>query len=203
MSIYGYVRVSGRDQNPDRQGAALVERGIPAKQIFVDKISGKDFERPAYKKLLKKLKTDDLLIVKSIDRLGRNYGEILEQWKIITEIKMADVEVLDFPLLNTRSMIDGLTGKFIADLVLQVLAYVAQTEREFIHQRQAEGIAIAKACGIKFGRPAKPLPSNFLELCHAWEIGELTANEAAKMCNMPQSTFRYKAKQYMANKNVK
>ena len=147
---YGYIRVSSKEQNIDRQMAALLKEGLDKKHIFIDKQSGKDFDRPSYKRLLKKLKTEDVLIIKSIDRLGRNYAEILEQWHIITKVRQADIYVLDFPLLDTRKKDNDLTGTFIADLVLQILSYVAQTEREFIHQRQAEGIAAAQQRGVKF-----------------------------------------------------
>lgn len=150
--IFGYVRVSSRDQNETRQIIALESYGVPARNIFIDKQSGKDFERPKYKQVLKKLKPGDLLVIKSIDRLGRNYDEILEQWRIITKEIRADVVVLDMPLLDTRKQPSDLTGTFIADLVLQILSYVAQTEREAIRQRQAEGIAAAKARGVHFGR---------------------------------------------------
>lgn len=158
---YGYIRVSSKEQNIDRQANALYAYGLIKNQIFIDKQSGKDFERPAYKKLLKKLKKGDLLIIKSIDRLGRNYDEILEQWRIITKQKQVDVYVIDFPLLDTRKKDNDLTGTFIADLVLQILSYVAQTEREFIHQRQAEGIAAAQKRGVKFGRKKLKLPDSF------------------------------------------
>lgn len=190
-NTYGYVRVSSKDQNEARQLNAMVERSIPSKNIFVDKQSGKDFNRPQYKRLLRKLKPGDLLIVHSIDRLGRNYDEILEQWRIITKEKQADIYVLDFPLLDTRSRSgDGdLTGRFISDLVLQTLAYVAQKERESIRQRQAEGIAAAKARDVHFGRQALPRPPEFDELCRLWEQGEISAREAAKRINVSHSTF--------------
>ena len=157
---YGYIRVSTREQNEDRQVIALTEWGVDVKRIYLDKQSGKDFERPQYRRLLRKLKSGDALIVKSIDRLGRNYDEILEQWRIITKEKHADIVVLDMPLLDTRTNRD-LTGTLIADIVLQLLSYVAQTEREFIRQRQAEGIAAAKARGVRFGRPSLPVPEAF------------------------------------------
>lgn len=190
-NTYGYVRVSSKDQNEARQLNAMAEQSIPSKNIFVDKQSGKDFNRPQYKRLLKKLKPGDLLIVHSIDRLGRNYDEILEQWRIITKEKQADIYVLDFPLLDTRSRSgDGdLTGRFISDLVLQTLAYVAQKERESIRQRQAEGIAAAKARDVHFGRQALPRPPEFTELCQLWEQGEISAREAAKRINVSHSTF--------------
>lgn len=190
-TTYGYVRVSSKDQNEARQLNAMAEHKIPPNHIFVDKQSGKDFNRPQYKRLLKKLRAGDLLIVHSIDRLGRNYDEILEQWRIITKEKQADIYVLDFPLLDTRSRLGegDLTGKFISDLVLQTLAYVAQKERESIHQRQAEGIAAAKARDVHFGRKALPRPPEFDELCLLWEKGEISARAAAKRINISHSTF--------------
>lgn len=160
--VYGYIRVSSADQNEDRQLVALRSCKVPECNLFVDKQSGKDFERPEYRRMLRRLKRDDLLYVKSIDRLGRNYGEILEQWRLLTKEKGVDIVVLDMPLLDTRSGKD-LMGTFIADLVLQILSFVAQNERENIRQRQAEGIAAAKARGVPFGRPALPLPENFEE----------------------------------------
>lgn len=159
--IYGYIRVSTKEQNEDRQRIALAEFPVPENHIFLDKLSGKDFERPQYKKLTKKLRPGDILVIKSIDRLGRNYEEILNQWRIITKEKRADIVVLDMPLLDTRQTGRDLTGTFVADLVLQILSYVAQTERENIKQRQKEGIAAAKLRGVQFGRPRKPLPDNF------------------------------------------
>ncbi len=161
-NIFGYVRVSSRDQNEDRQMIALQEMGIPERNIFVDKQSGKDFKRPVYKKLVRKLKKDDLLYVKSIDRLGRNYKEILEQWRILTKEKGIDIVVLDMPLLDTRRGKD-LMGTFLSDIVLQVLSFVAENERSNIKQRQAEGIAAAKERGVKFGRPPLPVPENFYD----------------------------------------
>ena len=162
----------------------------------MDKISGKDFSRTEYKKMISKLKKGDLLVIKSIDRRGRNYGEILEQWKKITKEIQADIEVIDMPLLNTKSSPDDLTGIFIADLVLQILAYVAETERNFIKQRQAEGIAVAKAKGVKFGRPPLPLPDNFYEVHKAWRAKKLTLKQAAAACNMPVGTFYGKARKF-------
>lgn len=192
---YGYVRVSTREQNEQRQIIAMKEHGIDAARIFMDKQSGKDFERKNYKRLLRKLKSGDTLVIKSIDRLGRNYEEILEQWRCITKEKQAAIVVLDMPLLDTRQTRD-LTGTLIADLVLQLLSYVAQTERESIRQRQAEGIAAAKARGVRFGRAPKPLPENFRAVCQRWESGEITGTAAAKECGMPLSTFRYRAAHY-------
>jgi len=192
---YGYVRVSTREQNVQRQIIALQQFGVSKKQIYMDKQSGKDFEREKYKKLLRRIKKGDTIVIKSIDRLGRNYEEILEQWRIITKEKNAAIVVLDMPLLDTRQNRD-LTGTLIADIVLQLLSYVAQTEREYIRQRQAEGIAVAKAKGVKFGRPLQPLPENFHLMYWKWRQKEITGTAAAKACNMPLSTFRYRAEIY-------
>lgn len=193
--IYGYVRVSTREQNEDRQLIALNEIQVPKRNIFIDKQSGKDFERPQYKKLLKKLRRDDLLYIKSIDRLGRNYNEIQEQWRILTKEKGIDIVVLDMPLLDTRRGKD-LMGTFLSDIVLQVLSFVAENERMNIRQRQAEGIAAAKAKGVRFGRIPKPLPENFHAVYQRWKRGEITGTAAAKECGMPLSTFRYRAEIY-------
>ena len=193
--IYGYIRVSTREQNEDRQLIALREIGVPEKNIYLDKQSGKDFNRPQYKKLLRKLKKDDLLYIKSIDRLGRNYEEILEQWRVLTKEKGVDIVVLDMPLLDTRRGKD-LMGTFLSDIVLQVLSFVAENERSNIRQRQAEGITAAKARGIKFGRPPKPLPDNFHSCYQRWKQGEITGTQAAKECEMPLATFRYRAELY-------
>ena len=190
---YAYIRVSTKEQNIDRQLAALEPYHLPSKQIFCDYQSGKDFERPQYKRLIRKLKSGDLLIVKSIDRLGRNYDEILEQWKFITKKIGADILVLDMPLLDTRSQDGDLTGALIADLVLQILSFVAQNEREFIRKRQAEGIAAAKAKGVKFGRPPIPLPDNFYPVHKAWRAKKMTLKQAAAACGMPVGTFYSKA----------
>ena len=194
-NIYSYVRVSTKEQNEDRQLIALHEVGVPQKNIYMDKQSGKDFNRPQYKKLLKKIKPGDLLYIKSIDRLGRNYEEIQNQWRIITKEKNADIYVIDMPLLDTRRGKD-LLGTFISDLVLQLLSFVAENERTNIKQRQAEGIAAAKAKGIRFGRPPKPLPDNFHDAYQRWKQGEITGTAAAKECGMPLSTFRYRAEIY-------
>lgn len=194
-NIYGYVRVSTKEQNEDRQLIALHDVGVLQKNIYLDKQSGKDFNRPQYKKLLKKIKPGDLLYIKSIDRLGRNYEEIQNQWRIITKEKNADIYVIDMPLLDTRRGKD-LLGTFISDLVLQLLSFVAENERTNIKQRQAEGIAAAKAKGIRFGRPPKPLPDNFHEAYQRWKQGEITGTAAAKECRMPLSTFRYRAEIY-------
>lgn len=193
--IYGYIRVSTREQNEDRQVIALHEAGVDARYIYMDKQSGKNFERPQYKKLLRKLKSGDLLYVKSIDRLGRNYEEILRQWRLLTKEKGVDIVVLDMPLLDTRRGKD-LMGTFLSDIVLQVLSFVAENERTNIRQRQAEGIAAAKARGIRFGRPPKPLPDVFHQAYQQWKSGALTGTAAARMCKMPLSTFRYRAEIY-------
>ena len=197
MKKYGYIRVSAKDQNPDRQLIALRECGIREKDIFLDKMSGKDFERPQYMKLLKRLKQRDLLVVKSIDRLGRNYGEILEQWRKITKEIGADIQVLDMPLLNTDSMHENLTGVFISDLVLQILAYVAETERSFIKQRQAEGIAAAKARGVKFGCDKNELPEQFEKYFQMWVEGEISTRKAAEELHISHSTFYRRCKERM------
>ena len=195
MSVYGYIRVSSKDQKEDRQQIALKEVGVELQNIYVDKQSGKDFNRPQYKRLVRKLKKDDLLYVKSIDRLGRNYAEILEQWRLLTQTKGIDIVVLDMPLLDTRRGKD-LMGTFLSDIVLQVLSFVAENERTNIRQRQAEGIAAAKARGVQFGRPPAPLPKNFYSIYQKWRIGEISSTQAAKECEMPRSTFRYRAKLY-------
>ncbi len=194
-NLYGYIRVSTREQNEDRQLIAMREMGVPASHIYMDKQSGKDFNRPNYKKLLRKLKKDDLLYIKSIDRLGRNYEEILQQWRIITKDKGVDIAVLDMPLLDTRRGKD-LMGTFLSDIVLQVLSFVAENECTNIRQRQAEGIAAAKARGVRFGRPPRPLPENFHVNYQKWRAGEITGTAAAKECGMPLATFRYRAKIY-------
>lgn len=194
-NLYGYIRVSTREQNEDRQILALKELSIPEKNLFIDKQSGKDFERPQYRKMVRKLKKDDLLYIKSIDRLGRNYSEILEQWRILTKEKGIDIVVLDMPLLDTRRGKD-LMGTFLSDIVLQVLSFVAENERTNIRQRQAEGIAAAKARGVRFGRPPAPLPENFHHLYQQWKNGKITGTAAAKLCGMPLSTFHYRAEIY-------
>ena len=194
-NIYGYIRVSTREQNEDRQLIALREMSVPEKNIYMDKQSGKDFNRPQYKKLVKKLKPGDLLYIKSIDRLGRNYEEIQNQWRVLTKEKGIDIAVLDMPLLDTRRGKD-LMGTFLSDIVLQVLSFVAENERTNIRQRQAEGIAAAKAKGIRFGRPPLPLPENFHENYQRWKSGEITCTTAAKACGLPLSTFRDKAAVY-------
>ena len=195
QKIYGYIRVSTREQNEDRQVIALREVGVPERNVYIDKQSGKDFERPQYKKLLRKMKKDDLLYIKSIDRLGRNYEEILQQWRILTKEKGVDIVVLDMPLLDTRRGKD-LMGTFLSDIVLQVLSFVAENERTNIKQRQAEGIAVAKAKGIKFGRPPLPLPDNFYEVHKAWRSKKITLKQAAEACNMPVGTFYGNARKF-------
>lgn len=185
---YAYIRVSSRDQNEDRQKNAMVEYGIAPGNIYMDKQSGKDFERPGYQRLLRKLKAGDTIVVKSIDRLGRNYDEILEQWRLLTKQKQVDIIVLDMPLLNTKQGKD-LTGVVIADIVLQLLSYVAQTEREFLQQRQAEGIAAAKSRGVQFGRRRIDRPEMYPEIKKAWEAGELTAGQAADALGISRTTF--------------
>ena len=192
---WGYARVSSREQNEDRQVIALKEMGVPEQNIFVDKQSGKDFNRPQYKRLMRRIKPDDLICIKSIDRLGRNYEEILEQWKVITKEKRVDLFVMDMPILDTRRE-KNLLGTFISDLVLALLSYVAENERVTIRQRQAEGIAAAKARGVHFGRMPKPLPDNFYEVYQEWKMKKITVAEAARKCGMPQTTFFHRAKKY-------
>lgn len=189
MTQYGYVRVSSKDQNPERQLLAMQEKQILAQNIYLDKMSGQDFSRPEYLKLLKTLKRGDIMVIKSIDRLGRNYGEILEEWRKITKEIGADIQVIDMPLLNTNSTHSDLTGVFISDLVLQILAYVAQTEREFIRQRQAEGIAAAKQRGTKFGCQKAEVPNNFDEYYQMWENGKISLRKAADALGMNYTTF--------------
>lgn len=195
INIYGYMRVSSKEQNEDRQKIALTEMGVPENNIYMDKQSGKDFERTQYKRLLRKLNENSVLYIKSIDRLGRNYGELNEQWRIITKEKKADIVVIDMPLLDTRRE-KNLLGTFISDVVLALLSYVAENERINIKQRQAEGIAAAKARGVKFGRPPLPIPQNFYQMHKDWRAGEITIEEAAKACNMCPKTFYSKAVKY-------
>ena len=197
--VYGYVRVSSTDQHEDRQLLAMAERGIPKCRLYMDKQSGKDFDRPNYRALMKKLRPGDQLCITSIDRLGRNYEEIQEQWRILTREKKVDILVFDMPLLDTRRDKD-LIGTLIADIVLQVLSFVAQKERENIRQRQAEGIAAAKARGVKFGRTPARLPEHFDIFVRCWKNKEITATEAARSCGMPRSSFRYRAKKIKENK---
>ena len=189
MERYGYIRVSAKDQNPQRQLLAMKEQQISQKNIFLDKMSGQDFSRPQYIRLLKKLKKGDVIIIKSIDRLGRNYGEILEQWRKITKEIGADIQVIDMPLLNTNSFHEDLTGIFISDLVLQILAYVAETERAFIKQRQAEGIAAAKLKGVRFGCKRIEVPEEFEKYYRMWCQGEISSRKAAEALQMNHTTF--------------
>ena len=195
INIYGYMRVSSKEQNEDRQKIALTEMGVPENNIYMDKQSGKDFERTQYKRLLRKLNENSVLYIKSIDRLGRNYGELNEQWRIITKEKKADIVVIDMPLLDSRRE-KNLLGTFISDVVLALLSYVAENERTNIKQRQAEGIAAAKARGVKFGRPPLPIPENFYQMHKDWRAGKITIEEAAKVCNMCPKTFYSKAVKY-------
>ena len=194
-NTYGYVRVSTKEQNEDRQMIAMREMGVPEKNIYMDKQSGKDFERPQYRRLVRRIKKDDLLYIKSIDRLGRNYEEIQNQWRLLTKDKGVDICVIDMPLLDTRRGKD-LVGTFLSDIVLQVLSFVAENERTNIRQRQAEGIAAAKARGVRFGRPPAPLPPNFHDVYQRWRQGEITGTAAAKECGMPLASFRYRANVY-------
>lgn len=195
MERYGYIRVSSKDQNPDRQLLAMREQKIKRSNIYLDRMSGKDFARPQYHRLLRKLQKGDVFIVKSIDRLGRNYGEILEQWRTITKEIGAEIQVLDMPLLNTGGVQEDLTGVFIADLVLQILAYVAETERAFIKQRQAEGIAAAKLKGVRFGCRRLDTPDGF-ETCYTlWKEHKISVRKAAELCRMNYSTFYRRCKE--------
>lgn len=195
QKIYGYVRVSSREQNEDRQVLAMKELQIPQAMIYMDKQSGKDFNRPEYQKLVKRLKGGDLLYVKSIDRLGRNYEEILQQWRVLTKIKGVDIVVVDMPLLDTRRGKD-LMGTFLSDIVLQVLSFVAENERKNIRSRQMEGIAAAKARGVRFGRPPHPLPEDFRKILAEWRGKKITLDEAARKCDMPRTTFYSKARRF-------
>ena len=194
-TVYGYIRVSTKEQNEDRQRIAMEEAGVPDRNVYMDKQSGKDFNRPQYKKLLRKMKKDDLLYIKSIDRLGRNYEEILQQWRYLTKDKGIDIVVLDMPLLDTRRGKD-LMGTFLSDIVLQVLSFVAENERTNIRQRQAEGIAAAKARGVRFGRPEKEIPANFGEIIAAWEEKQLPISEVLTRCDMSEATFYRRLREY-------
>ena len=186
---YGYIRVSTKEQNIDRQLTAILKEGIEVNKIYVDKASGKNFNRRKYKKLIKKLKEGDEIYIKSIDRLGRNYDEIINEWNLITKIKNAEIIVLDFPLLDTRAKVNDLTGKFIADIVLQILSYVAQVERENTHQRQMEGIEEAKKRGVRFGRIKKTIPKEFYGMAEKWCRNEISLREAAKQLDISHTTF--------------
>ena len=192
-NVYGYIRVSSKDQNTDRQQIALRQYGIREKDLFIDRQSGKDFNRPQYKKLLRKLKPDDCIIITSLDRLGRNYVEIQEQWNLITHGKKANIIVLDMPLHNTQKMHNNLTGRFLADIVLQILSYVAETERHNIRKRQAEGIAAAKAKGVKMGRPRKSLPEDFSHVVSLIREGKLSYREAASRLQVNHSRLYKRA----------
>ncbi len=194
-NMYGYARVSTKEQKEDRQLLALSEMRLPERNIYVDKQSGKDFERPMYKRLLKRLKEDDVLYIKSIDRLGRNYEEILEQWRVLTREKKVDIVVLDMPLLDTRRGKD-LMGTFLSDIVLQVLSFVAENERKNIRERQKEGIEAARLRGVKFGRPSKPLPENFGQMSRKWMVGEISGRMAADLCGMPLTSFRRRSRTF-------
>ena len=196
QTMYGYARVSSISQNEDRQLVALREMGVPENNIYVDKMSGKNFDRPAYKKLMTELCQGAVLYIKSIDRLGRSYSDIGEQWRIITKEKKADVCVIDMPVLDTRRE-KNLLGTFISDIILALLSYCSDNELSLIHQRQREGIEAARANGVRLGRPPKPLPENFHEICKEWSVGKISAAVAAKQCGIPESTFRYKAKAYI------
>lgn len=202
MNVYGYIRVSTKEQNEDRQLIALGDAGVLPGNLYLDKQSGKDFNRPQYKRLLKKLKKDDLLYVKSIDRLGRDYEEILEQWRVLTKEKGVDVVVLDMPLLDTRRGKD-LMGTFLSDIVLQVLSFVAENERDNIRQRQAEGIAAAKGRGVVFGRPAKALPEDFDRIVQAYEQKNLTLAEVLPLCGISESTFFRRLREHRAAREQK
>lgn len=195
MKTYGYIRVSSTDQNEDRQLFAMKELKISVNNLFIDKQSGKDFDRPAYKRLMRKLRSGDLLYIKSIDRLGRNYEEIQNQWRALTKEKGADIAVIDMPLLDTRNGKD-LMGTFIADLVLQILSFVAQNERENIRARQAEGIAAAKARGVRFGRPVKKPPENFDFWVKQWERGKIPISEVLEQTGLKQATFYNRLREY-------
>lgn len=191
-NTYGYIRVSDRSQNEDRQWIAIKSAGVEDKNIYADQQSGKDFNRPQYKKLIRKMRQEDLLYIKSIDRLGRNYKEIQQQWQFLTKEKGIDIVVLDMPILDTRRGKD-LMGTFLSDIVLQVLSFVAENERSNIRQRQLEGIAAAKMRGVRFGRPPSPLPENFDDVYNRWKNGKISGVAAAKECGMPLSSFRYRA----------
>lgn len=201
LRFYGYIRVSTREQNEDRQLIALREMAVPEANLFIDKQSGKDFDRPQYQKLLRKLKKDDLLYIKSIDRLGRNYEEILKQWRILTKETGIDIVVLDMPLLDTRRGKD-LMGTFLSDIVLQVLSFVAENERANIRQRQAEGIAAAKARGVKFGRPKKQLPVDFDKIVREWKGKKLSPAEVLQRCGMSEATFYRRLREYKLGKGT-
>ena len=188
MNIYGYVRVSSNDQNEGRQMIAMQEVPVPSRNIYIDKQSGKDFDRPMYRKMVKKLKAEDVVYIKSIDRLGRNYNEVVEQWQYLTRVKKVDIVVIEMPLLDTRRGKD-LMGTFLSDVVLQVLSFVAENERQNIRSRQREGIDAAKARGVRFGRPRIPLPDHFMEIYEKWENKEISTEEAIRECGFSKSKF--------------
>ena len=200
--VYGYIRVSSTDQNEDRQRIAMEAKDVPKKNIYIDKQSGKDFDRPQYKKMVRKIKPGDTLYVLSIDRLGRNYKDIQEQWRVLTKERGADICVIDMPLLDTRIAKD-LIGTFIADLVLQILSFVAETERANIKKRQEQGIAAAKARGVRFGRPEKPLPDNFVEIVHQWDQQLINTQEALRLCDMSRATFYRKIRENTDTKYIR
>ncbi len=195
MTVYGYVRVSTKEQHEDRQMIAMSDCAVPKKNIYMDKQSGKDFERTSYQKLIRKMGRGDLLYIKSIDRLGRNYEEIIEQWRLISKKKGADICVIDMPLLDTRRGKDVM-GTFLSDIVPEILSFVAHNERDIIRKRQKEGIDAAKARGVRFGRPVIPLPDNFHEIFGLWDTGKISVRTGAKKCGLSDSTFYYKAKLY-------
>lgn len=198
-TLYGYARVSTVQQKEDRQLIALESMGVPRENIYIDKQTGKNFVRPMYQTLLNKLDANSVLFVKSLDRLGRNYHELHEQWSLITKEKQADIVIIDAPLLDTRRE-KNLLGTLISDLMLSLLSYCSVNEYNMIHQRQAEGIAAARAKGVRFGRPARPLPENFSDICRAWRNNKLTTKEAAELCQMPLSSFKYRAKNFLLEK---
>ena len=200
--IYGYIRVSSTDQNEDRQRIAMEAKDVPKKNIYIDKQSGKDFERPQYKRLVRRLKAGDLLYILSIDRLGRNYKDVQEQWRVLTKEKNVDICVIDMPLLDTRTAKD-LMGTFIADLVLQILSFVAENERANIKKRQEQGIAAAKARGVRFGRPEKPVPENFVEIVRQWDRQQLKTKEALRLCDMGRATFYRKIRENPDTKDIR
>ena len=202
--VFAYIRVSAKDQNEARQLAAIKAFPDPITTIYIDKQSGKNFDRKEYRRVVRRLKEGDVLVIHDIDRLGRNYDEILEQWRVITKEKGADIVVLNFPLLDTRERYDNdLTGRFVADLVLQILAYVAQKELENIHYRQADGIAEAKARGVRFGRPCAVLPDSFETLCYEWLARKKSLRQAAAECGIPAGTFYSRAKKLQEAEEIK
>ena len=200
--IYGYIRVSSTDQNEDRQRIAMEAKDVPKKNIYIDKQSGKDFERPQYKRLVRRLKAGDLLYILSIDRLGRNYKDVQEQWRVLTKEKNVDICVIDMPLLYTRTAKD-LMVTFIAYLVLKILSFVAENERANIKKRQEQGIAAAKARGVRFGRPEKPVPENFVEIVRQWDRQQLKTKEALRLCDMSRATFYRKIRENPDTKDIR